>query len=179
MKANAAACFAVVLLLCSQHAAAVPGPPLGCAGVFGEGGCAPYGQVIFWDGNPPPNNLFEYDSVVLDPSRAAVVCGTLSVADNVDYFRITVASTSTALIETLLADGVSCPGGPMSLTVYDASLTSIATNAGGGTGGCASLDGLSSPVLQNLAPGSYYIRVIQSVFDPAGTPPYALDIRLF
>lgn len=127
-----------------------------------------------------PNDISAlYDSVVLDPSRAAVVCGTLSVADNVDYFRITVASTSTALIETLLADGVSCAGGPMSLTVYDASLTSIATNAGGGTGGCASLDGLSSPVLQNLAPGSYYIRVIQSVFDPAGTPPYALDIRLF
>lgn len=84
MKANAAACFAVVLLLCSQHAAAVPGPPLGCAGVFGEGGCAPYGQVIFWDGNPPPNNLFEYDSVVLDHSdtgRDGTVRGVVDLAN--------------------------------------------------------------------------------------------------
>ena len=127
----------------------------------------------------PNDTIATYDSVVLDPSRAAVVCGMLSVGDNVDYFRINVASTSTALIETLLADGVSCPSGPMSLTLYDSSFTSLATNAGGGTGGCASLDGLSSPVLQNLAPGSYYIRVIQSAFDPSGTPPYALDIRLF
>ena len=127
-----------------------------------------------------PNDIFvEYDAVVLDSSRAAVICGTLSLIDGVDYYRITVASTSTAVIETLVADGVSCPGGPMSLTLYDASISSIATNAGGGTGGCASLDGLSSPALQNLAPGSYYIRVNQSVFDPAGTPPYALDIRLF
>ena len=127
-----------------------------------------------------PNDLIVlYDSVVLDSSRAAIVCGTLSVADNVDYFRISVAITSTALIETIVSDGVSCPGGPMSLTFYDASFTSIATNAGGGTGGCASLDAMSSPVLQNLPPGNYYIRVTQSVFDPADTPPYALNIRLF
>ena len=120
-----------------------------------------------------------YDAVVLDASKSAIVCGMLNPIDNVDYFRITVASTSTALIETLVADGVSCPGGLLSVTVYDAAVSPIATNAGGGSGGCASLDGFNSPALQNLAPGNYYIRVTQSVFDPTGTPPYALDIRLF
>ena len=63
-----AAYFAFAMLLGVQHAAAVPGPPLGCAGVFGTGGCAPYAQVIFWDGNSGVNSLFEYDDVVLDHS---------------------------------------------------------------------------------------------------------------
>ena len=52
----------------------------------------------------PNDTLATYDTVVLDASKSAIVCGMLNVIDNVDYFRITVASTSTAVIETLVAD---------------------------------------------------------------------------
>jgi hypothetical protein len=127
----------------------------------------------------PNDTVLTADLVALDSSRSAIVCGSLNVGDDVDYFQISVASSSTAVIETLLADGVACGGSMMSLTLYNASLTPIATVAGAGTAGCASLDGLNSPALQNLAPGNYYIQVLQTTFDPAGTPPYALDIRLF
>jgi hypothetical protein len=56
----------VALIFCgASQAIAIPGLPLGCAGIFGEGGCAPYSQVIFF-GLPAQGSLFEYDPVTLD-----------------------------------------------------------------------------------------------------------------
>ena len=62
---------AVLLCGLGPLASAVPGPPLSCAeGRFGEGGCPPYAQVIFFgNGLSPPNSLFEYDEPVLDILR--------------------------------------------------------------------------------------------------------------
>lgn len=72
-----------IMLFGAQQAAAIPTGPLSCAGVFGVGGCAPYGQVIFGTGG---NNgsLFEYDSAVLDYSvtgPSATVRGVVDLAN--------------------------------------------------------------------------------------------------
>ena len=63
----------LALLACglAPVAVAAPSGPLSCAeGQLGVGGCAPYGEVIFFgEGVPPPNSLFEYDDPVLDITR--------------------------------------------------------------------------------------------------------------
>ena len=112
--------------------------------------------------------------------NSALVCGVISQPADVDYFQISVANTSTMLIETIQADGVPCdPSAPVWLTLKNSSLVTIATNNNGGIGGCASLDGETSSSLQNLPPGNYYIEasvVSVPVSDP--TPAYALSIKL-
>lgn len=130
----------------------------------------------------PNDTLVTYDAIALDSSASAITCGQLSPADGYDYFRISIAQTGTVVVETILADGVTCePSSPMSLTLYDPTFTQIATNSAGGTGGCASLDGLTAANLQNLGAGSYYIRVVQTTFDAAGPNPlaYALSVKVF
>jgi len=116
-------------------------------------------------------------TVPLDPTtKSAMICGVISPpGSDVDYFRLSTSSTSTMLIETIKADGVPCdPNSPMSLTLLTAALTTIATDSSGGVGGCASLDGVTSSMLQNLPSGIYYIRVTANV----NSPLYALSIRL-
>jgi hypothetical protein len=117
--------------------------------------------------------------VVLDPATAsAMICGAIIPVGDQDYFRLAITSTATMLVETIRADGVPCdPTTPMSLTLFDSSVTVIATDNNGGVGGCASLDGVTSSMLQNLTPGSYYIRVNQSSNNFV-IPTYALSIRL-
>ena len=61
-----------VLCFCMAPLAwANPTPPISCvSGMFGVGGCPPYGQVIFFGGGiSGPNSLFEYDDPVLDYSQ--------------------------------------------------------------------------------------------------------------
>lgn len=75
-----------ILLFGAQQAAAVPTPPLSCAGVFNVGGCAPFGQVIYGTGtagNLFSGSLYEYDDVVLDYSvtgASATVRGVVDLA---------------------------------------------------------------------------------------------------
>jgi hypothetical protein len=118
--------------------------------------------------------------IVLNPApSAALVCGAINPVADTDFFRVAIVSSSSILIETIKADGAACdPDMPMSLSLLDTSATVIATDNNGGQGGCASLDGVTSPLLQNLAPGNYYIRVIQSD-NSSVIPVYALRIRLF
>lgn len=117
--------------------------------------------------------------VVLDPTtKSAMICGAINPVGDQDYFRLTITSTSTVLVETIRADGVPCdPTTPMSLTLFDSSHTVIANDNNGGAGGCASLDGVTSSMLQNLGAGNYYIRVEQSAQNLT-IPSYALSIRL-
>lgn len=75
-----------MILFCTRQAVAAPTGPLSCAGVFGVGGCAPYGQVIFGTGSPAPlsGSLFEYDNGVLDYSvtgASATVRGVVDLAN--------------------------------------------------------------------------------------------------
>ena len=76
---------ALALLACSLAPLAVASPsgPLSCAeGQFGVGGCAPYGEVIFFgNGVPPPNSLFEYEDPVLDITRTGTFGTVRGVAD--------------------------------------------------------------------------------------------------
>jgi hypothetical protein len=62
--------FIAVLALAgaSLHATAAPSGPIGCGGTFGVGGCAPYGQLIFFGDDVPAAaaSIFEYDRTVLD-----------------------------------------------------------------------------------------------------------------
>ena len=73
---------AALFLFCgAQQAAAIPtSVPLGCGGVFGVGGCAPYSQVIFGTGSTS-GSLFEYDPVVLDYSAAGDDANVRGVVD--------------------------------------------------------------------------------------------------
>jgi hypothetical protein len=124
-----------------------------------------------------PNDTWALATVVaLDPTTAsAMICGAINPSGDVDFFGVTIASTSTVLIETIRADGAPCdPTLPMSLKLFDSATTLIATDNNGGVGGCASLDGVTSPMLQNLAPGNYYIEVYSALV----VPVYALSIRL-
>jgi len=62
---------------------AAPSGPLPCVeGQLGVGGCAPYGQVIFFgNGVPPPNSLFEYEDPVLDINRTGTFGTVRGVTD--------------------------------------------------------------------------------------------------
>ena len=59
---------ALALAGASLHATAAPSGPIGCGGTFGVGGCAPYGQLMFFGDDVPASagNIFEYDHIVLD-----------------------------------------------------------------------------------------------------------------
>ena len=73
-----------IMLFGAQQATATPSGPLGCAGVFGVGGCAPYRQVIFGtgtSGSPFEGSLFEYDNVVLDHSVTGATATVRGVVD--------------------------------------------------------------------------------------------------
>lgn len=76
-----------IMLFGAQQAVAIPTGPLSCAGDFGVGGCAPYGQVIFATGTsglPYEGSLFEYDNVILDYSvtgASATVRGVVDLAN--------------------------------------------------------------------------------------------------
>ena len=72
-----------IIIFGAQQAAAIPTGPLSCAGIFGVGGCAPYGQVIFSTGSPAPlsGSLFEYDDVVLDYAVTGVSAYVRGVVD--------------------------------------------------------------------------------------------------
>jgi hypothetical protein len=65
---------------CAQPAAASPVPPLSCTGVFGVGGCAPYGEVVFGTGGID-GSLFEYDDVVLDYSVTGPTASVRGIVD--------------------------------------------------------------------------------------------------
>lgn len=65
----------------------------------------------------------------------------------------------------------------MSLTVFDPSVTIVAMDNNGTAGGCASLDGLTLPSLQNLSAGNYFVRVRQSA-NKLIVPVYALRVTL-
>jgi hypothetical protein len=124
-----------------------------------------------------PNDTSALAAVVaLDPSNAsAMICGAIDPSVDVDFFGVTIANTSTVLIETIRADGAPCdPTLPMSLKLFDSATTLIAADNNGGVGGCASLDGVTSPMLRNLASGNYYIEVDSALV----VPVYALSIRL-
>jgi len=124
----------------------------------------------------PNDTAATAESVTLDPTTAsAMICGANNGGD-ADWFHITITGTSTALIETIRADGAPCaPAYPMSLALFgSAAITPIASDTKGGVGGCASLDGVTSSMLQSLTPGSYYIKVFSDVL----VPVYALSIRL-
>lgn len=72
----------VIMLFGAQQAAAIPSGPLGCGGVFGVGGCAPYGQLN-WGTGGNDGSLFEYDSSVLAHSVTgpdATVFGAVDLA---------------------------------------------------------------------------------------------------
>ena len=122
-------------------------------------------------------------AVYVDPAtKSAVICGENAppFGSDVDYFEFPIASTSTLVAETIKGDGAACASNsPQSLTVYDSSLAVIATDSGGGTDGCASLDGTISASLQNLPPGNYYLKVAIPVVAAETTSlPYALSIKL-
>ena len=76
---------ALALLACGLAPLAVAAPtgPLPCIeGQPGVGGCAPYGEVIFFgNGVPPPNSLFEYEDPVLDINRTGTFGTVRGVTD--------------------------------------------------------------------------------------------------
>ena len=66
--------------LLSLAAAADPGPPLGCGGQPGVGGCAPYTNISLSDG-AGNLNLYEYDLPRIDISRSLPLSDARGTAD--------------------------------------------------------------------------------------------------
>ena len=63
------AAASTLLSLYALAATAVPGPPIGCAGQPGVGGCAPYIDVYIADG-AGTTHLFEYELAQIDIARS-------------------------------------------------------------------------------------------------------------
>jgi hypothetical protein len=125
----------------------------------------------------PNDTAAEANVVVLSAmARSALVCGVIDpVAADVDYFRFSLAATSTLRVATVEGEGLACdPSSTMSLTLFGPSLNQIATVDTAGADGCLALDGAVLAALQNLPPGNYFVRVSVS----ANGPAYALSLSL-
>ena len=71
------------VLMFTAPAVAAPSGPLPCAGEFGVGGCAPYGQFIYGTGGND-GSVFEYDESLFNLSLTgptATVAGTVDLAN--------------------------------------------------------------------------------------------------
>jgi len=120
--------------------------------------------------------LLTANAIPLTNNFTTLVCGAINPVGDDDYFRITLGTPQTLIVERIKADGTACdPAAPMSLTFFDAGGDMLANDDHGGTGGCASLDGLSGGPLQFLPPGDFYIRVKQTS-DNIVIPAYTLRI---
>lgn len=126
------AAASAALALFAATAAATPGPPLGCTGVPGVGGCAPYLNISLSDG-AGVLNLYEYDLPQIDISRSltqsdARVTGNLQLANLTVSSRLAsdgnpstllAVDVGSALVDlfTLDSGGLLPPGANVSITV--------------------------------------------------------------
>ena len=120
----------------------------------------------------PNDTALQANVLALGQAGSALACGEiLPPQSDVDFFQVSLASTSTLRVATIEGEGSSCwANSTMSLTLLGPALNQIATVGTPGADGCLLLDGAS---LQNLPPGNYYVKVSVT----ANAPVYALSIR--
>ncbi|MEO5623946.1 MAG: hypothetical protein ABIQ78_11070 [Dokdonella sp.] len=131
------------------------------------------------DNEIEPNDTFIISNVLALTNGNDLVCGALPGGVDIDVFKFPLGSTQALIVEIIVADGSPCVAelsAPARITLYDSSLAQIATDNNGGVG-CASLDGITNPVLQMLPAGNYYVKVepTNNVYVPA----YTLRISAF
>jgi len=124
-----------------------------------------------------------------NPSRATATpiigsdvyeTGSHLLATDVDYYAITIPPTGASLRAEVIEPGVGgeCTANAMDseLVLEDASGTVLVDDDNGGRGLCSRIDGRgafpTNPAAHDLAPGTYYLRVISSA--AAGVGPTAV-----
>lgn len=108
---------------------------------------------------------------------SVMVTGSFSSNSDIDYFRLTVTQTANYTIAVNTGGPGQClpNGGDPTLTLLDTNGNQIAFNDDFGNGLCSQLNPSNTPLLKNLLPGTYYIRVA-TLIAPAYPSPYVLQI---
>lgn len=150
-----------------------PGEPCDDGGHTNGDGCSSACQL---EAKPEPEPNDDCASAPAVGSLPALVSGAISPAGESDWFSFTLGKRAdVAIVAWDAARSGDCASGAL-LQLRGASCASSLGDASPGFDDeCARLDAAGEPVLRQLAPGTYRVRVSASA--SGTTPAYALEVR--